>query len=118
MTLDFAQNVPATYGAGIGSSGDSTPGTGALLSWQAPNLREVIQGYRSNTNMSMDHPECGESCSTTVNVSLQCFILFFYRGFGIFLSCMRANHSSNTDFAFLLGLWTWRQLYPAKEQRN
>ena len=115
MTLDFAQNMPATYGAGTGSSGDSTPGTGALLSWQAPNLRDVIQGYRSNTNMSMDHPECGESCSTTVNVSLQSFLEGFWNIFELYT---RANHSSNTDFAFLLGLWTWRQLYPAREQRN
>jgi hypothetical protein len=65
MTLDFASNVSATYGAMSLVSREYSDEFGL----QTPNLREIIQSYSSNTNTSMDHPECGDTCITTVKVS-------------------------------------------------
>jgi hypothetical protein len=107
MTLDFASNVSATYGAMSLASREPSNEFGL----QAPNLREIIQSYSSNTNMSMDHPECGDSCITTVKVSSE--IILPFRHLRSIISFILHPNS------FLsIGLWTWGQLHPPRYLRN
>jgi hypothetical protein len=72
MMLDFASNVSGTYGALSVPLHDG----GAAYTSQTPTLRKIIQSYSSDMIMTMDHPECGDSCSKSVNISLKIMFLF------------------------------------------
>jgi len=65
MTINFATSVPDVYGG-------LTPAEREPLyevTLQTSNFTAIMEAYSSNTIMLMDHPACGDACSTRVTVS-------------------------------------------------